>query len=268
MAFRCRAGALALGVLALAGGCRSASERFHDFASDRSLRAELVTGTSFRHLVLSPDRAAGRTLHVYLDGDGVPWLGGYPAVDPTPRNPLVLDLLALDPGSALYLGRPCYHGLSGELPCSPTLWTSARYSEAVVASMAAAARRVLAARGAERVVWLGYSGGGALAVLLAARLPETAAVITVAANLDVDAWTDQQRSSRLVGSLNPARQPPLPTRVYQRHYAGARDRTVPMGMARGAELVVMPEYDHRCCWTSLWPTVLADLERGERERRD
>jgi hypothetical protein len=23
-----------------------------------------------------------------------------------------------------------------------------------------------------------------------------------------------------------------------------------------------------CCWTSLWPTVLADLERGERERRD
>ena len=61
MAFRCRAGALALGVLALAGGCRSASERFHDFASDRSLRAEVVTGTTFRHLVLSPERAAGRT---------------------------------------------------------------------------------------------------------------------------------------------------------------------------------------------------------------
>ncbi len=261
----------ALGMLVVAGGCRSASERFLGLAAGRSLRAEVVTGAGFRHLVLSPERPAGPTLHVYLDGDGVPWLGGYPAVDPTPRDPLVLDLIALDPAPAIYLGRPCYHGLGGEPACSPALWTSARYSEAVVESMATAARRVLEARGAARVVWLGYSGGGALAVLLAARVAETVAVITVAANLDVDAWADQQRSSRLVGSLNPARQPPLPSRVFQRHYAGARDATVPVEVARrgamAGELVVVPDYDHRCCWTELWPKVLAELERGLRRGR-
>ncbi len=262
----------ALGLLVVAGGCRSASERFLGLAAGRSLRAEVVTGAGFRHLVLSSERPAGPTLHVYLDGDGVPWLGGHPAADPTPRDPLVLDLIALDPAPAIYLGRPCYHGLGGGPACSPALWTSARYSEAVVESMAAAARRALVARGAARVAWLGYSGGGALAVLLAARVPETVAVITVAANLDIDSWADQQRSSRLVGSLNPVRQPPLPSHVFQRHYAGARDEAVSVEVARrgamAAELVVVPDYDHRCCWTELWPKVLAELERVGQPGRD
>lgn len=257
-------------LLVLAGGCGSASARFHERAVERSLRAEIVTGAGFRHLVLSRADAAGPTLHVYLDGDGTPWLGGHPAVDPTPRDPLVLDLLVLDRGPAVYLGRPCYHGLEGEPSCSPDLWTSARYSEPVVASLAAAARHVLAVRGVRRVVWVGYSGGGALAVLLAGRLPETVGVITVAANLDIDAWADDRRFSRLGGSLNPARQPPLPPGVYQRHYVGGRDRTVPLEVTRrsGVELVVVADYDHRCCWTTLWPAVLADLARAAPGRRD
>lgn len=252
-------------VLLLAAGCLSAARGFLDLAASRGLRAQEVEGTRFRHLVLSPDRPPGRTLHVYLDGDGVPWLGGHPAADPTPRDPLVLDLLTLDAGPAVYLGRPCYHGFSGEPPCEPALWTSARYSEAVVDSMAMAARRVRQARAAERIVWLGYSGGGVLAVLLAARLPETAGVVTVAANLDVDAWADRPGWSPLTGSLNPARLAPLPGGVYQRHYAGGRDRTVPVTRsARTVGLVVVPDYDHRCCWTVLWPAVLADLARGLR----
>lgn len=260
----------ALGLLILAVGCRSASERFLDLAAGRNLRSEVVRGTDFRHLVLSPSPpATGRTLHVYLDGDGVPWLGGHPTDDPTPRDPLVLDLLVLDAAPSVYLGRPCYHALGDEPACEPGLWTSGRYSERVVDSLAAAARRIREARGAERVVWLGHSGGGTLAVLLAARVPETAGVVTVAANLDVDAWADGQRLERLAGSLNPARQPPLPARVYQRHYGGGRDRTVPAAsVPPGAGLVVIPEYDHRCCWASLWPAVLADLERAERGRRD
>jgi pimeloyl-ACP methyl ester carboxylesterase len=254
-------------VLVLGVGCRSASERFLMLATERSLRTDVVAGAGFRHLVLSRERVASRTLHVYLDGDGTPWFGDHPAADPTPRDPLVLDLLALDPGPAVYLGRPCYHGLRDTPACAPALWTSGRYSEAVVASLAAATRHLLAERRAERVVWLGYSGGGVLATLLAARVPETIAVMTVAANLDVDAWAAQQRSAPLTGSLNPARRPPLPPRILQRHYVGVRDQVVPeavtrQGVSPGAEVVVRPDYDHRCCWTALWPTVLADLARA------
>jgi pimeloyl-ACP methyl ester carboxylesterase len=222
-------------------------------------------GAGFQHLVLSSPRRAGRTLHVYLDGDGSPSLGGYPAVDPTPRDPLVLDLMALDGAPAIYVGRPCYHGLSGA-PCAPALWTSGRYSEPVVASMAAAVQRVAKARAVEHIVWIGYSGGGVLAVLLATRVPETVGVVTIAANLDIDAWSDFHGTPRLTDSLNPARQPPPAPRLYQRHYAGGRDQTVPVqitrqGVVPGADLAIVADYDHRCCWPALWPTILATLDR-------
>ena len=31
-----------------------------------------------------------------------------------------------------------------------------------------------------------------------------------------------------------------------------------------AELIVIDGYDHVCCWTELWPTILADIAAAER----
>ena len=265
---------LSLG-LALLGGCAGPSERFAARASALGFGAARVAGEGFAHIVYraaGPQPDGGRLLHVYLDGDGTPWERGRPAADPTPREPLVLGLMALDPASSVYLGRPCYHGLAAAPPCVPALWTDARYSEAVVVSLAAAARRLLAMTGHTEIVWLGYSGGGTLAMLLAARMAETAGVVTVAANLDVDGWADLHGQSRLAGSLSPARRPPLPPRIYQRHYAGGRDRVVPPGIVAGGEIVpetlrVVPEYNHTCCWLELWPRVLQEVEAAAGGRR-
>jgi pimeloyl-ACP methyl ester carboxylesterase len=206
-------------------------------------------------------------VHVYVDGDGTPWEAGRPAADPTPRDTLVLELMRLDESPSLYLGRPCYHGLAGDPACTPALWTGRRYSEAVVASMAAALSRVLTARAIERVAWIGYSGGGALAVLLAPRVAGTVAVVTVAANLDIDAWTAHHGYLRLAGSLNPASEPALPRHLYARHYVGGRDPIVPLHVVAGgsvdpAGMVVIPEFDHICCWRRLWSSILADLVRA------
>lgn len=232
------------------------------------MQTAVIGGEGFRHVIFQTVREPGRTLHVYIDGDGRPWSGSRPTADPTPRNPLVLRLMALDPAPSIYLGRPCYHGLASTPPCVTALWTAERYSSAVVASMAAALHRVLQQREVDRLVWFGYSGGGSLAVLLAPQFTETTDLVTVAANLDIDAWADLHGYSRLVGSLNPARQAPVPTRIRQRHYVGGNDRVVPKDVvARGPidpnALVVIPPYDHTCCWETIWPTVLAEVE-GQR----
>ena len=273
-----RRGSLALTLslgLTLLGGCAGPAERFDERASALGFSTSRVEGEGFAHVVYRPARPrpdGGRVLHVYLDGDGTPWERGRPAADPTPREPLVLRLMALDPAPSVYLGRPCYHGLAAAPRCAPALWTDARYSEVVVVSMAAAARRLLSVTGQAGIVWLGYSGGGALAMLLAARLPETAGVVTVAANLDVDGWAEMHGHSRLAGSLSPALRPPLPLRIYQRHYAGGRDQVVPPRIVAGGGILpgtlrVIPDYDHVCCWMELWPRVLDDVEQGTGGRR-
>jgi hypothetical protein len=250
-------------LLATATACSSPARQFSKDAAALGLYSEIVPGTVFQHVVFKQSRQSSPVLHVYIDGDGTPWLAGRPTPDPTPRNMLLLRLMVLDPSPSIYLGRPCYHGLSETSPCSSTIWTRERYSETVVSSMAAVVRRILKTENFKHLTWFGHSGGGTLAVLLAPRFPETTDVVTIAANLDTDAWADLHGYSRLSGSLNPARQPPLPRWIHQRHYVGGKDRQVPKEVvARGLidqeTLLVIPSYDHACCWETIWPALLAD----------
>ena len=74
-------------------------------------RVEL-TGTNYQHAIYR-NSARGITLHVYLAGDGTPWLERYRiAPEPTPRRPLTLQLMAHDSSPSVLLGRPCYHGFA------------------------------------------------------------------------------------------------------------------------------------------------------------
>lgn len=252
--------AIAISILMVA--CSSPAKQFDDTATSLGLQREVVTGTTFQHVLFWRNGGPNRTLHVYLDGDGTPVQAGKPTRDPTPRDPLMLRLLALDPGPAVYVGRPCYHGLAGTPACANDLWTDARYSERVVFSMAAAIREIVSSRGYKRISFFGHSGGGTLAMLLAERFPATRTIVTIAANLDIDAWRDHHDQPRLTPSLNPASRPPLRDSVLQRHYVGDRDKIVPATLeVRGpkAKFIIIDGYDHVCCWTEMWPSILADV---------
>ena len=255
--------------------CASPQRVNGDFARAHGLHSALVAGDPFLHRIyfdLQGRRC--RAVHVYLAGDGEPWLGRrYPSPDPTLALPVALRLAALDEGPRLFLGRPCYEGLAGEDPhCTPWHWTHGRYSEAVVTSLA----RVLERRLPHRpLVLIGHSGGGTLALLLARRLPQVEGVVTLAGNLDPDAWTRHHGYLPLEGSLNPARLPPLPSSVAQFHWVGADDANVPPELVRRAlqparnpgapadappRLVVLPGCGHSDCWVARWPALLQTLD--------
>lgn len=248
---------------ALLTGCASPTAQHDTLAADAQLQRELRTGAGYEHVGYTRRTPPGGTLHVYFDGDGTPWLQGrWPAADPTPRVPLTLELVTRDPHGA-YLGRPCYLGAGGELPCTVALWTDARYGEAVVRSMTGALRALLVARRPERVVLIGYSGGGTLAMLVAERIPGIAAVVTIAANLDVGAWAQRHGYRPLSASLDPARRAALPHAVRQIHLVGGNDTNVPPALVRAAveqqpdaRVIEIVHYDHRCCWTEAWPGLL------------
>lgn len=219
----------------------------------------VVRGERFLHRVEVNDAADKRELHVYIEGDGTPWVRRTRiAGDPTPREPLALRLMEQDRAFSAYVGRPCYWGLARSENCEPRLWTSARYSREVVDSMRAVIRGLLDEHGSRQLVLIGHSGGGTLAMLLAPRFEETTAVITIAANLDVDAWTSLHRYLPLHESLNPMELPPLPPRIRQMHLAGGKDDNVPPRLIANA--IVFPHFDHHCCWVREWPRILRGLQ--------
>ena len=250
---------------AFLAGCTSLSEDFANKAEALKMKREIMTGMRFQHVIYKKSGLPSKTLHIYLDGDGTPWAVGRPSDDPTPRNPLLLRLMALDKAPAVYVGRPCYHGVTAIGGCSSRFWLKDRYSEEVVSSLAAIVNKLLSDGHYQKVTWFGHSGGGTLAVLLASRFQQTVSVVSVAANLDVEAWAAYTQHIDLSGSLNPAHLPPLPRTVLQRHYAGSEDRVVPpplMAKAAaqlGSELLIINDYDHVCCWEQLWPAILAGL---------
>ncbi len=177
--------------------------------------------------------APGDTLYIFIEGDGYAWVSpSQPSRNPTPLTPLALQLAAADSASSLlYLGRPGqYLGA-----VSQRYWTSARFAPEVVQAMAEAidAHRQAVASGP--VVLVGYSGGAALAALLAQRFlhsnsVEVVGLITVAGNLDVAYWVESQGLSPLTASLDPATEASALAGLAQRHLYGSRDTQVPVAV--------------------------------------
>lgn len=244
----------------LAGGCATPITRGTSFARDNGFEREIVTGVGFRHVVWrKPGPPSDSVLHIYLEGDGTPHTSPRTvARDPTPREPVMLHLMALDPHASVYVGRPCYWGLYADTGCAPYLWTLGRFSAPVVESIVAVIVREMVARPGAHVVIYGHSGGATLALLAVDRGLRPAGIVTLGGNLDPDAWTALHGYTPLAGSLNPVGEPLTGSALRLRHYVGDRDTNTPPALVRsaalriGGEVIVIPGFDHHCCWSQIW----------------
>lgn len=264
--FRC-APASVLATIVVLGGCASPGQQLERRAHAAGLEIVHVTAGQFPSLVYlkrsPPPTHANAPLTIFLESDGITWRDGrQPSADPTTRQPLALEMLLQSPAPAAYITRPCYHGVRS-YKCNVEHWTGARYSSEVVESMAATVREAQRLSGATKVALVGYSGGGTLAVLIAERLDSVASVMTIAANLDTDAWTEHHEYLPLSRSLNPAlsdRPHPWP----ELHLRGSNDVVVPAAttaryFARypDAQQRTLEGFDHVCCWVRDWAQLSA-----------
>jgi hypothetical protein len=253
--------------LAALAGCQSVDVRFARQAEALGLRAFTVNTGLFEHEIFINKQGLSGALHVYLAGDGTPWVNGItPANSPTPRNPIILSLMQQDASAAVLIGRPCYHGLQNNVACEQSLWTNRRYSSTVVDSMALAINQLVKQLNASAITLIGYSGGGTLAVLLAEKLPQTTTIVTLAANLNTDKWTEFHQLLPLLGSINPVNQPNLPASIVQRHYVGNLDKVIPVNQLKtyvdshpSSEMIILYGVDHSCCWRQQWPNILQKM---------
>jgi pimeloyl-ACP methyl ester carboxylesterase len=266
-------------VAASLAGCSAAyfTPRQHKaalFADKAGWSSRLIDAGAFDLLsYASPSARTAESLTVYIEGDGLAFLDRVTvSPDPTPDDPIALRLaLAAPQRPAVWLARPCQYVMA-EHPrnCGPGLWTDRRYAPEVVEGMDRALDALKVASGARRLVLVGYSGGGALAVLLAARRSDVTGIVTIAANLDLGDWTHRHQLAPLAGSLDPAAFADRVAQLPQVHFVGSDDGVVPPDVVRAylshlsrsnrASLIEIPGYDHACCWVDGWPQLIKRRE--------
>lgn len=240
-------------------------------AAQAGFKESLLSSAQFDLVVFSkPLKQAKPVLVIYIEGDGRAWkTASLPSDNPTPTNSLALRLAIQDPRPAVaYLARPCQYITLPGRGCLEKLWTNARFSTAVIETMNEAVEKLKRQYGASELILIGYSGGGAIATLIASKRTDIKSIITVAGNLDTDAWVRLYGLEPLSESVNPASVARSIRNIPQIHYVGAKDDVIPpaisqsflqkMGSPNRAKIIELPNYGHVCCWTERWTELLTD----------
>jgi len=239
-----------------------------ELATNSGWQKEFVETDNFILAAFLPKTlATTETLTIYIEGDGFAWVNSStPSDDPTPTDPLALKLALRDDTPAVYLARPCqFIADEQNKNCARKYWTGSRFSAEVIQSTSQAIDQIKNRFKASKVILVGYSGGGAVAALVAARRTDVARLITIAGNIDHHAWTNENHISPLSGSLNPADEWIYLQHVPQTHYVGGKDQVIGEYVARSyashfpsnltPSIVIIPEYDHHCCWLDRWSAL-------------
>lgn len=139
----------------------------------------------------------------YIEGDGAAFAGKYKVSrNPTPRRQMFINLAAMDDRpNIVYVARPCqYTPMELNPKCKMQYWTDKRMSDDSVQAINDVINKV---NNQHKFSLIGFSGGGGIAVLIAARNYMVKDITTIAANLDHVAFTTLHNVTPMIGSLNP-----------------------------------------------------------------
>jgi len=245
---------------ALSAGCVNYTARLEGDAHAAGRMTELYTGGIYPVQAVLPKTLNSDVLRVYIEGDGHAWAtASQPSTDPTPHENLVANLAANDPGGAVYLARPCQFVTNEH--CNPKAWTDQRFSPQVIADMSSALDTIKSRYRATGFELVGYSGGGAVALLLASQRDDVSSVQTLAGNIAVTAWAQLHGVTPMIGSLDPTNYADKLRTIPQRHLVGDQDDVVPLAVSSAylSELgstqcveVVTVHANHQDGWPAVW----------------
>jgi len=268
--------ALLIGVML--GGCQSSQEALRSLAAHHNHQLEIIASHPFPLALSTPLKPISTSrIRLYIEGDGHAWATrSQPSLDPTPQNLLVAGLAFDDPTPSLYLARPCQFVMAAG--CRPDLWTNRRFSDEVVISLEQALDQIKVRYGNRDFELIGYSGGAALALLLAARRDDIAQIQTLAGNLNPQQWVQLHQLSPLSGSLSPDDYRAALARIPQRLLAGGKDKIVPPSLMHSyienleapvcIESEIIADASHADGWAQAWRVFRNRPLRCERRQVD
>ena len=230
---------------------------------------------SWRRIVFNKggvQSSSDNDLFVYIEGDGAAWINGSQvSPDPTPSNPLALKLAVIDAQTnpnkqILYLARPCqFVHFSHNPSCKSFYWSTGRYSEAVISSMDGVIGDVAKEAGSQHIYLVGYSGGAAAAMLIAARRRDVRSIRSVAGNVDPEGLNRAHGVSPLADSLNPRHFSQILAGIPQIYWVGGGDSLITSEFTSSwikrlssgcVTMVELAGVGHAQGWDTAWPMLL------------
>ena len=241
-----------------------------DIVGKSGFKREYVEAGNFTLLTYQKISKQGECVRIYIEGDGNAWKTKKQlSDDPTPRQPVALYLACEDPyDNIIYIARPGQFLENSRIKCNPTYWSTRRFSPEVVDVVNKIIDRIKVGAGADFIELVGYSGGAAIAVLVAAKRDDVAELITIAGNLDHEALSAYHKTSPLDGSLNPIDYALSVKNIPQRHFAGAKDKVVPLGIIKKfaktsgdtkcKSVILVKDCGHNKGWVKAWGTIISE----------
>lgn len=208
-------------------------------------------------------------VNIYIEGDGLAWLNKRTkSMNPTPPNPLTLRLAAADKSeNVVYIARPCqYTGWINDGACPDRYWTNGRTAPEVISAYSQALDVLRKYYQVGSFNLIGYSGGAAVAALLAAERPDVLSLRTIAGNTNYTAFSKLHNVSPLDASINPIDVAAKLSHLPQQHFIGASDTIVPVAIFDSWKLAsgdtaciqssILPGATHEKGWAEKWPELL------------
>ena len=238
-----------------------------ELAQVKAFQRKTVHTPSFSILayVRLPENA--KEVVIYIEGDGSAWLTRTRASrDPTPRNPIGFKLAQIDPAQAvIYLARPCqFVDTFNNKNCTQEMWTNKRYGPEIVDALGDAISILIQKTQIKKVHLVGYSGGGTIALLLAAKSKKIVSVKTIAGNIDPSQWVRLHGLSALTGSLDPMTFVEELQYIPQIHFSGKDDDVMPPSLMTNYKeevsrhgcfrQIIISEVGHTAGWVDVWPS--------------
>nr|WP_096260221.1 alpha/beta hydrolase [Lebetimonas natsushimae] len=213
-----------------------------------------------------------KDIHVYIEGDGLSWVTSTTiSSNPTPINPLALKLATKDDNKCvIYLARPCQYINSTN--CNYKYWTSARFAPEVIKTYMRVLNKIKSEYQNNKFTLFGFSGGGTVATILAAKRDDINLLVTISGNLDIQKWCELHHISKLKYSLNPADFTKSLQNVKQFHLIGGQDYNTgekvffsfynKFSNRSMIKYKIYPNFTHSYGWYEKWNEILKEINNG------
>lgn len=251
-------------LFALVSSCATYNPELELTGKLSKFKKVLVQGDDFLITTYQKITDSKKPYIFYIEGDGRVALNRHRLSDnPTPRQKMFIELAALDKRpNIVYVARPCqYTPMELNPKCNSDYWSSKRMSNDSVESLNKVINKV---NNGQKFSLIGFSGGGAVAVLIAARNNNVRDIITLAGNLDHKSFTKFHRSNPITDSLNPIEYTDSVKSIPQIHISGGKDTRVPAFIAAKfvdkinspcATHKIYKKASHNSGWDKIWHEV-------------